>query len=304
MANLYKIEKEYKEFILGLTPEEITEYYKQLNKKIIECYPTLNSNWKEEELESLLASVNDVTNILSSTYKKDSLNRTNIASRYLELSNKYLNEIDVASIKLQLANLKTVVFIIGMLVNGVEYFLSSIYSNWHKNNLLGTYILEEELGLPEEVAESIKEYSENSSSYYGASTISYINSFIEAEVLSMENYISFFKTTYTEIVFSEDVNEEDISEELASVVAEFNKKYKEGLAIIDSFEELKLNPFKTAIKTFVEVMKNKESKTSFIEHDYNAIYESKLASAPKYNFETFELILPTFEEEDPEGSVN
>ena len=295
MANLYKIEKEYKEFILGLTPEEITEYYKQLNKKIIECYPTLNSNWKEEELESLLASVNDVTNILSSNYKKDSLNRTNIASRYLELSNKYLNEIDVASIKLQLANLKTIVFIIGMVVNGVEYFLSSIYSNWRKNNLLGTYILEEELGLPEEVAESIKEYSENSSSYYGASTISYINSFIEAEVLSMENYISFFKTTYTEIVFSEDVNEEDISEELASVVAEFNKKYKEGLTIIDSFEELKLNPFKTAIKTFVEVMKNTESKTSFIEHDYKAIYESYLASAPSYNFETFELILPTAE---------
>jgi len=305
MANLFKIEKEYKQFILGLSSDEVTEYYKQLNKKIIECYPSLNSNWNNEELDSLLASVEDVTNILSSTYKLDSLNRINIASRYLELSDKYLEEIDLATYKILAYQIIGSVTSIQLLFKSIYNDFNHMYLYYDYATSIGTSILEEELNVPEELLEPLEPYfyNKNNSSFYGAKAISFLNDNIKVNLHFLEKYVESFKK-FKRMEF----NPEELPEDLVEVLNLYNKSYDLGIKTIEEFEEIKKQPFKMAVEICVKVKKEMDSKINDsnikyglepINIDYEALYKSELASAPKYDFENFELILPT-----TEGAVN
>ena len=294
MANIKHIEKDYKEILLGLKPEEITEYYKQLNKKLIDCLPSISfSNWNAEEQAVILANIEDVTSILKTKYPN--INLTNISSRYINLLDKYLEELDLATYKIRLAKLKELASIIGLIVNGIGTFLDSIYSYYIFRIHLGKDILTLELDVPEELLEPLEPYFKNAtnSSYYGVIAESFVNSFIEAEVKGVEKYIDIFRTYFSEITVPE-----DIPEDLASVLTEYNEVYSKVIVYIEAYEDLKVNPFKEAVERYVKYTIDKLS--IYTEEDYSRLLEHELASAPSFNFETFELILP---EDHVEGVV-
>jgi len=274
MANIKHLEKDYTEILLGLTAKEVAEYYRQLNKKIVNCYPTLNSNWNEEELNSLLASVEDVTNVLKRNYTKDSLDKTNLSSRYVELDSKYINEIDLAFTKLNHANLLNITVNILSSFGNMAFFLSSLYNNYvYLNNIKTIY---EDVDL------------EKGTYVY----VEVINDFIENEFNKIRRYISIFEEDYSEINVD---NLEELPESVTNAITDYNILYSKCSSYVNDFEDFIANPFEDAIKIAVEV--DIEHYSKYTEEDYSALLESKTASAPKYNFETFEIIVP-------EGVVN
>ena len=278
MANIKHLEKDYTEILLGLTAKEVAEYYRQLNKKIVNCYPTLNSNWNEEELNSLLASVEDVTNVLKRNYSKDSLDKTNLSSRYVELDSKYITEIDLAFTKLNHANLLNITVNVLSSFGNMVFFLSSLYNNYvYLNNIKTIY---EDVDL------------EKGTYVY----VEVINDFIENEFNKIRRYISIFEEDYSEINVD---NLEELPESVTNAITDYNKLYSKCSSYVNDFEDFIANPFEEAIEIAVEV--DIEHYSNYTEEDYSALLESKIASAPKYNFETFEIILP--EVESVEGAV-
>ena len=278
MANIKHLEKDYNEILLGLTAEEVFEYYRQLNKKIVNCYPTLNSNWNEEELNSLLENVEDVTSVLKGNYTKDSLDKTNLSSRYLELDSKYTTEIDLAFTKLQYSKLLNISYNIGSVIKNLYYFLMSLYNNYTYLNGLKT--VKEDIVLDNEVANVY---------------IDSINHFIELEFKELESNVKFFEEWFSEITVPED---NVLPEVVVDSIANYNELYSKCSSLIEEIEELKTNPFKEAI--LVDVNVTIEYSSIYTEEDFSKVLEEKTSSAPKYNFETFELILPTNED----GVVN
>lgn len=270
MANIKHLEKDYKEILLGLTAEEVTEYYKQLNKKIVNCYPTLNTNWNEEELDFLLASVEDITNVLKKNYTKDSLDKTNLSSRYVELDSKYVTEIDLAFTKLNYSKLLNITYNIGSILKNIYFFLISLYNSY-------TYLKEEKT-----IVESVDLNSFEASVY-----IKNINNFIELEVKEIEANIKLFEDVFTEI---DSTGLTDVPEVVVNAVNKYNELYSKCSSIIEEYEGLKVNPFKKAIE--FDVLATIENYSKYTEEDYSALLESKTASAPSYNFETFEFIVP------------
>ena len=156
---------------------------------------------------------------------------------------------------------------------------------------VGLYTLKEELDVPEELLEPLEPYfynMKNHNSFYGAKALSYLNANIQINFQVLEMYIEAFNRN-SRINF----NAEEVPEELVEVLEIYNNAYDSGAEAINLFEELKKNPFKKAIEISVESMKKIEEKSEFFKPDYDKILESKLANAPKYNFNTFELELPT-----------
>lgn len=286
MVTIKHLEKDYKEILLSLTPEEVTEYYKQLNNKLVNCLPSISfSNWNAEEQAVILSNIEDVTSILKTKYPN--VNLTNISSRYVNLLDKYLEELDLATYKIRLGKLKELASIIGLIVNGIGTLLGSIYSYYIFRIHLGTDILAVELNVPEELLEPLEPYFKNTtnSSYYGVIAESFVNSFIEAEVKGVENYIDIFRTYFSEIAVPEDIHSD-----LASVLIEYNEVYSTVIDYIEAYEDLKVNPFKEAVESYVKYSIDKLS--IYTEEDYSRLLEHELTKAPKYNFETFELIVP------------
>ena len=274
MVNIKHLEKDYKEILLGLTAEEVAEYYKQLNKKIVNCYPTLNTNWNEEELDFLLASVEDVTNVLKKNYTKDSLDKTNLSSRYLELDSKYVTEIDLAFTKLNYFKLLTISYNIGSVLKNLYFFLICLYNGY-------TYLKDEK---------TIKE-SVDLNSFEASVYIRCINNFIKLEVEEIEANIKLFEDVFTEI---DSTGLTDVPEVVVNAVTKYNELYSKCSSTIEEYKELKLNPFKKAIE--FDVLATIKTYSKYTEEDYSDLLELLTASAPSYNFESFELIVP-------EGSV-
>lgn len=300
MANIKGIEKEFKNLLLNLSSEEVIEYYKQLNKKLVKCLPDLDSvNYKHEELTSVLANIEDVTSVFKKEYPL--INQTNISLRYLELLNKYLIEVDKAQYKIELEKIKAVVYRIASNVNYIKYFLDSIYNYYTYRTFVKTGLIEKELDVPEDISSVLEPYFNNSSSYYGATAESYVNDFIKLLFENLEKTIDFFNNYFYEldlvpnnpVLFSDKLTKAEIEEfkkEFEPIIVEYNEYYNSGLQYIKEFEELKVNPFKEAVEISVKTLI--EIRTVFNEEDYSRLLEEELASAPNYNFETFELILP------------
>lgn len=312
MANLYSIEKEFKNLLLNLSSEEIVEYYKQLNKKLVKCLPDLDSaNYKHEELTSVLANIEDVTSVFKKEYPL--INQTNISLRYLELLNKYLIEVDKAQYKIELEKIRNIVYRIASNVHYIKYFLNSIYNYYTYRIYIKEGLLEKELDVPEDISSVLEPYfNKSNSSYYGATAESYVNDFIKLLFENLEKIIDIFNNYFYEldlvpnnpVLFSDKLTKAEIEEfkkEFELIIVEYNEYYNSGLQYIKEFEELKLNPFKEAVEISVKTLI--EFSSVFNEEDYSRLIEKELASAPNYNFETFELILPT-EKNKPKGSVN
>lgn len=296
MANINKINKDYEEILSGLTFEEIVAYYRNINKKMLETYPTLTSNkWNIEDHNKLFDSVEEATEIFKAKYPLISI--VKYATIFEELENKYLEEHDLAVYKLLATNIVDLSSSIGLLVNSIVHDLTSIYTYYDYVKHIGTYALKYELDVPEELLEPLEPYFNNSSSFYGAKALSYFNHNIQVNFKILEMYIEAFNNN-RRINF----NAEELPEDLVEVLTMFNKAYDSGIASIKTFKELKEEPFKKAIE--FEYSVRTKTNPDYTEEDKEKFIESKLASAPKYNFETFELILPTIEENESEGSVN
>ena len=296
MVNLNKVEQDYKDILLNLSPEEITTYYEKFNEKIFETYPTTASSFFDvEEMLKLEDNLEDVTDILKTKYPY--INVVNYITKFKVLNDKYLEENDLAVYKLLATDINTIVGMISYLVTFIEGSLMSIYSYYEFATGIGTSILSEELNVPEELLEPLEPYFYNkeNTSFYGAKALSWINLDIESNLTLLNEYLKLFEG-YTKINY----NPEEVPEDLQKVLNCYNKIYEEGLEYKAKLEELKANPFRKAIETSVEVKKkmneelDKHYKEVFNEEpvykpNYESMLENKIASAPSYNFETFEL---------------
>ena len=303
MANLNKINKDYEEILSGLSFEEIVAYYRNINKKMLETYPSLNcNNWNIEEYNKLFDSVEEATDVFKVKYPL--INVVKYATKFEELEDKYLKEHDLAVYKLLTSDLVTLTTSIKFIVNGLLQDLTHIYLYYNSVTFANTgmYIFKEELNVPEELLEPLEPYfynMKNNSSFYGAKALSYLNDNIEVNFKVIEMYIEAFND-FRRL----DFNSKELPEKLVGVLERYNTAYDSGVEAIEKFEELKSNPFKTAVEVVAEV-RTKDNFLNYTEEEIQSFIESELASAPKYNFETFELILPTAEV-DPTitGSVN
>ena len=302
MANIYKINKDYEEILSGLSYEEIVAYYRNINKKLLETYPSLDSHkWKIEEHNKLFDSIEEATKVFKKKYPL--INIVNYAIKFNELEDKYLEEHDLAVYKLLTSDIVTLTSSIGFIVKDILSDFSHIYLYYDSIIFAnhGMYIFKEELNVPEELLEPLEPYfynMKNNSSFYGAKALSYLNDNIKVNFQVLEMYINAFND-FRRL----DFNPEDFTEETVEVLELFNKSYDSGVKYIEEFEEIKRNPFKMAIEIEAEVRTKDSSYFDYTEEEVEKFIESKLASAPKYNFETFELVLPT-NEEDVEGVVN
>ena len=298
MANLNKINKDYEEILLGLSFEEIVAYYRNINKKMLETYPSLDSHkWNIEKHNKLFYSVEEATDVFKTKYPL--INVIKYGTKFEELETKYLKELDLATYKLLASGIITLTTSIKFLIKDILSDFSHIYLYYEYATSIGTSILKEELNVPEELLEPLEPYfyNRNNSSFYGAKAISYLNENIEINFQVLEVYLKAFNDNYRRLEF----NAEEFTEETVEFIELYNKHYDSGVKAIEELEGIKEEPFRTAIEISVEVMKKHEEE-SVLKHNFEKILEHKLASAPKYNFETFELILPT-EGVDPEGSV-
>ena len=287
MANLYRINKDYEEILSGLTYEEIVAYYRNINKKLLETYPSLDSHkWNIEEHNKLFDSIEEATIVFKRNFPL--INVVKYHAKFEELEEKYLNEHDLGVYKLLTANLNNLATSIALGVNEILLDLTSIYHYYNYINHIGTYILKTELDVPEELLEPLKPYfnNRNNSSFYGATALNYLNEHIRVNFIITENYISVFND-YKRLNF--DV--EDVPEELVEVLNTYNKFYDLGTESIKKFEEVKETPFKKAIELEAET-RTENNYFNYTEEEIEKFIESELASAPAYNFNEFKLELP------------
>lgn len=281
MVNVNQLDKDFKEILKGLTFEEIVTYYRSINKKLLETYPSSDSmEWNVEEHNKLFESISDATDVFKKKYP--SINTVKYLTKFEVLEDKYLDECNIAYYRRFYTSLLAIYILLGMNISNINFFLNGMYNYLDFVNLCKYSLLEEELGLNAEEIETLEP-----SSYYGAEAQSYINIFLEAEVKIVEEHIEYFKD-FRKIDYNP---EEYFSEELLKVVNDYNNTYDKTVELIEEYKELKANPFKEAIDNAV---KFKIEHSSFLsEEDYEDILQYKIDSAPKYNFETFEIILPT-----------
>ena len=298
MSNLYAINKEYEEILSGLNFKEIGTYYRNIYKKMLETYPSFNSNeWNVEEHNKIFDSIEEATNIFKKSFP--SINVVKYHVKFEELEDKYLKELDLGIYKILTSDLNNIATSIAFQVNAILLDLASMYHYYNYISDVGTHILEIELDVPEELLEPLKPYFTNrsNSSFYGSEALSYLNEHIKVNFKVAEMYIEVFND-FERINFSV---EDDVPSDLAEVLNTYNKFYDLGIASIKQFEEMKAAPFKKAIELEAAVKVGNDFN-NFTEDEVEKFIESELASAPKYNFETFELIVP--ENATEEGVVN
>lgn len=290
MANLNKINKDYEEILSGLSFEEIVAYYRNINKKMLETYPSLKCNkWNIEKHNKIFDSVEEATDVFINKYPL--INVVKYATKFEELEDKYLKEHDLAVYKLLTSDIVTLATSIKYIVKELIQDFSHIYLYYNSVTFANTgmYFFKEELNVPEELLEPLEPYfynMKNNSSFYGAKALSYLNDNIEVNFQVVEMYIEAFND-YRRL----DFNSKELPEDLVEVIEMFNKAYDSGAEAIEEFEELKLNPFKTAIEIEAKV-RTKDNFLNYTEEEIQSFIESELASAPKYNFEEFKLDLP------------
>lgn len=281
MVNVNQLNNDYREILKGLSFEEIVTYYRNINKKLLETYPSSNSmKWNIQEHNKLSESIEEATTVFKRKYPN--INTVKYLTKFEVLEDKYLDESNIAYYRNFYTSIILIYTLLGMKISNLNFFLNGMYNYLAYVNLCRYSILEEEIGLNAEEIESL----EPTSSYYGAEAQSYINIFIEAEVKIVEEHIEYFKQ-FKKIEYNP---EEYLSEELLKIVNDYNNTYDSTVELIEEYNELKDNPFKEAIDNAV---KFKIEHSSFLsEEDYEDILQYKRDSAPKYDFETFEIILP------------
>lgn len=281
MVNVNQLDKDFKEILKGLTFEEIVTYYRSINKKLLETYPSSESmEWNVEEHNKLFESISDATDVFKRKYP--SINTVKYLTKFEVLEDKYLDECNIAYYRRFYTSLLAIYILLGMKISNLNFFLNGIYNYLDFVNVCKSYLLEEELGLnPEEIG-SLK----TTSSYYGAEAQSYINIFIKAEIKVIEEHIEYFED-FRKIDYNP---EDDLSEELLKVVNDYNTTYDSTVKLIEQYKELKANPFKEAIEESVQF---RIDNSLYSEEDYDVILESKIDSAPSYDFKNYKIILPT-----------
>ena len=117
-TNINKLNKDYEEILSGLSFEEIVAYYRNINKKMLETYPSLHCNkWNIEKHNKLFDSVEEATNVFKTKYPL--IDVVNYVTKVEELEDKYLKEHDLAVYKLLTSDLVTLTSSIGFIHNSI-----------------------------------------------------------------------------------------------------------------------------------------------------------------------------------------
>jgi len=289
MVNLNKLNKDYQGILLDLKPEEIEAYIRAVNKKIIETYPTATSDYfNVERFNKLSDNLEETTDFLKTKYP--SIIGFEYGSKYAELNEKYFNETENAFYLLWKYELTNLFNLIQENIINIDYFLTSIYLYYNYWLHMKENLVINEVGVPEEEIDSLTDYIynfENRTSFQGLRALNMVNTFIELNLGQLEIYIEKFKE-YPKIVY-----DDDTSEEVKSIVDNINKIHEEGHEYINKLEELKANPFKNGIEIIIESENKVNSELGF-NINQKKLLEEKIAEAPSYNFETFEIVLPDY----------
>ena len=306
MATIYELDKKRKNILLNMEEKEITALYDKINKKAIDSLGTVKNNFTFN-LEEILKSnkeLEETNNILIKKYSNIQAIGSN--SRLNLLTDKYeevLNEAEELIYYIHYKELSNTIHNLVMNISYLESVLTKFYFRYSFRYGNLEKLLLEELKVPEDVVlDKLEPFIYGNNFFYDKSLENDFNSFIE----EIDNNIAVAIATINDYLEVKVVPSAYSEEAIIKVIEGFIQLQILATSSIKLYEELKLNPFENAITIEAEVKANlhndllKKAKYTFEETSVEAEKEKLLTNAPSYNFETFELVLPTNED----GVVN
>lgn len=323
MKNVNQLEKERREVLRNMKEEEIIKLYENLSEELVSYYWSYKNNFSgnPEGINRLKNRLKELDSDLKDIYKTDVLfsssmiktlakefDETNTEVLRLIYKNELLEFISYLNVFEYTVYLLNMVLLRIYLKHEHKYYFDSNYKlvSYVEEKFNLDYNKEEDLAIISDINEKAyeinKEYHEESFER----DIRPYNSFIQILIEMIELIIKEINE-YLERDFEV---YEDTIEELVPVLEGLIRIQDKAKEELKEYEELKLNPFKEAIKfnvNFNVEHTNKRNKELNKEHgfnfkmlDYDEELAKAIANAPKYDFEKFELIEPEGVESDEE----
>lgn len=293
MVSIYKLDNDFKKILLDLKPSEAEAYIDSMNAKLIETFPDINSDyWDIDSYIKLSDNLKNSIDILKTKYP--CVKAYEYGSKFGKLSEKYMLETQAAFYTILKWEMYVLYSRIATDVKDLELMFYSIAMYYEHMLQMKKSLIEKETGIPESKLDKLEEYIYNKSnaSFHGAEAISLFNLFIECKVKHIEESIEEIKNI-PRITYEEETNDPEIIQEIIQEIDIFNFLRKKAFELVSKFEELKENPFKNYIESSVVI--EIACLSSYTEEDFPNLFERKLKYLPKYDFEKFELVIPTEE---------
>ena len=287
MVSIYKLDNDFKKILLDLKPSEAEAYIDSMNVKIIETFPDIHSDyWDMDSFNRLSDNLEHSIDILKNKYP--SVKAYEYGSKFGKLYEKYLLETSEAFYTILKLQMYCLYLEIGNDVNDLTVMFFCIAKYYDYMIHMKKSLIEEETGIPESELDNLEEYIYNkgNASFHGAKAISNFNFIIEGKVESIELLIERIKTI-PEITYEEETNDSEVIKEIDN----FNFLRKKAFELISKFEALKENPFKEYAE--FSVKRDIEDFSFYTEDNFPELLKRELERLPKYDFENFELIIPT-----------
>lgn len=302
MAKINELQKKRKDILLDMNKKELIVLFNEINKKAIDSIASVKNgfNWNVEEINKANEELVELENILSEKYSN--IHGLTASTRFNLLLERYIENTEEAKVLFFYnyfeKNLKYIKSL-EMNVAYLEAVLTKFYFKYSFRKWNLETLLLEELDVPENIVyETLEPYIYGSNKFYSKSLENDFNYFIKAVVENIESDVAELKPFLAVEVEPSKFIEEDVIKILEGII----QLQILGTSLIKKYENLLANPFEVAIDVEATVKTEnynnliKEAKYTFEEKTVEEEKAYLVTVAPKYNFETFELILPTTEE--------
>lgn len=298
MATVKELDRKRKEILLNMNPEEIVTLFKQINNKVIDSLGTVNNGfkWNVDKMKKANTELYELEEILSEKYIN--IHGLTASTRLELLANKYAESEELTKALIFNVHFERLLGYIKSLEVNIAYLeelLKKYYFKYsfRRDNL--EKLLLEELNVPEDIVlDTLEPYIYYNNNFFSKSLEKDFNFFIEVIVENIESDIANINVYLDTELEPTKFNEEPVIKIVEGIIQ------LEILAtsLIKRYRNLLANPFENAINIEAEVKTNifnnllKEHDSNYEEKSVEEEKEFILTKAPKYNFDTFELIVP------------
>ena len=318
MKNVNQLEKQRKEVLSNMKPDEIRKIYENLSNEYVSYLWSYKNNFErnEEGIQDIIKKFMDLEIDLKHRYRTDFLVSNTMMFSLLEDHDE--NTIEIMNLKniILFLELNTFYSLLKTNLCSLKYNLYQLYVRYRfRYGLISFYKIEEyikdkfkldidkeeDLKLIMELDEGIHELSIGFYDEIFSRKLREYNFIIKILVDTIDMLINQMNP-YLE--HTPNITEDTI-EGLVPMLKNYKELQEEIKERIREYEELKLNPFIEVIESTVESEVKRENefnekyneeihdpKNSFPMVDYDERLKAAIETAPKYDFEEFELIVP------------
>lgn len=317
MKNVNQLEKERREVLRNMKEEEIIKVYENLTEEYISNFCSFKNNFKtnDERIKVLNNRFIEMDSILKDKYRTDILLSEGLIKA---LS----NELDESTVEIYSMIGYELLLMFNFTYNSfykdlglLEFVLNDLYFKYKykysfNSNYDLVYYVQDKFNLDIEKEEDLKiiiELGEKASEIQklnNESNFERIKRNFNSNIKTLVNFIE-MDLKEVELYLKADLNEENFIG-LNSTFEEIMEIKVKLQGLLDSYEDLKVNPFKKAIEIEVEntveeneyrkkyndSLKEDEREFSLKLFNYDEELAKAIANAPKYDFNKFELIEP------------